>query len=129
MTTTQIFQPGIRMFDGDDLNKAFAIDGGSYLAGIVAAAGGGQANATKLLNTINEVDTVVTANDSVMLPQAKPGISVAVINNTANACQVFGLGTDTINGVAYGTGVSLPANKTSLYYCATLGKWFRLLSA
>ena len=129
MTTTQLFQPGFRLIDGNDLNNAFAVDGGSYASGITAAAGGGQANATLLSSAYNSVDTVVTANDSVKLPQAKPGVSITVINTTANAAQVFGSGTDTINAVAYGTGVSHPAGKVAVYYCAALGKWFRQLSA
>lgn len=129
MTTAQTFQPGYRLIDGNDLNNALAVDGGSYAAGIIAAAGGGQANATLLANSYNSVDTVVTANDSVKLPPSKPGTCITIINTTANTAQVFGSGTDTINAVAYATGVSHPAGKVASYFCASLGKWFRQLSA
>lgn len=129
MTITQTFQPGFRLIDGNDLNNALAVDGGSYASGLTATAGGGQANALALATAYNEIDTVVTANDSVKLPQAKPGVSITVINNTANAAQIFGAGTDTINGVAFGTGVSQAGGKVAVYYCAAIGKWFRLLSA
>ena len=129
MTTSQIFQPGFRLIDGNDLNNALAVDGGSYQAGIVAAAGGGQTNATLLTSSYNSVDTVASANDSVKLPPSKPGTSITIINASANATQVFGSGTDTINAVAYATGVSQASGKVASYFCVALGKWFRQLSA
>lgn len=94
---------------------------------IVAFAGGGQASATLLSHLVNSVDTVASAADSVKLPvPTKVGQVVIVINTTANAAQVFGSGTDTINAVATGTGVSLPAGKMGTYVALTIGtaaKW------
>lgn len=49
-------------------------------------------------------------------------------NAGANAMQVFGSGSDTINGAASGTGVSQPAGKVASYICTASGKWSRLLS-
>lgn len=94
-------------------------------AGITAHAGGGQASATALTTGINYVGTIVTAADSVKLAStAIPGVVQIVANGSAsNAMQVFGLGTDTINGVATGTGVSVPAGKTGVYFCYTAGAW------
>src|SRR5581483_560268 len=91
---------------------------------ITAFAGGGQANATPLSNEINRVTTVATAGDSVMLPVSFPGLSIAVINAGANACQVYGNGTDSINGVSAATGVSQMPSSATLYMCATAGSWF-----
>lgn len=91
---------------------------------ITAHAGGGQANATALTTTINRVATVATAADSVKLPTSAAGMVVTVINSGANACQVFGNNTATINGVASGTGVSLASGKTAVYSCVTAGAWF-----
>jgi hypothetical protein len=94
-------------------------------AGITAHAGGGQASATALTTGINFVGTIVTAADSVKLATtATPGIVQIVANGSAsNAMQVFGLGTDTINGIATGTGVSVPAGKTGIFFCYTAGAW------
>src|SRR5581483_1286549 len=89
----------------------------SALDGITAFAGGGQTSATQLNNEINRVTTVATIGDSVMLPQAKAGLSIAVINSGANSAQVFGNGADTINGVAAATGVAQMANSATLYMC------------
>lgn len=56
-----------------------------------------------------------------------------VINNSGNPITVFGYGTDTINGIATATGISLPAATSTLksgtaeFTCAVGGpgaKWF-----
>ena len=135
MAIPQIFRNGfLGVLKGQDLNNAISAPLYSYQSGITAKAGGGQASATKLLATLNEVDTVGTAADSVQLPFAKPGLKVVVVNNAAaNACQVFAGYNDpnnpTINGTAGTTGVSLAAGKTAEYVCVQAGKWFQLLSA
>lgn len=106
---------------------------GTVATGITAHSGGGQTNATALTAWYNRVDTVAVAADSVKLPAPSyTSQIVAVMNNTANATQVFGSGTDTINGVATATGVSLAAGKMALYVAETIGtaaSWRELLSA
>lgn len=91
---------------------------------ITALAGGGQTNATLLTSQTNRVSTVATAGDSIKLPVSAPGLELIVINSGANAMQVYGSGTDTINGVATATGVSQMANSTVIYTCVTAGSWF-----
>lgn len=105
----------------------------SVATGITAYAGGGQTNATLLAAGLNEVSTVATAADSVKLPVPVAGLEITVINaHASNSMQVFGSGTDTINGVATATGVAQAAGKTAVYRALTAGtaaKWFRVLSA
>lgn len=97
---------------------------------VAARAGGGQANATQLNARINRVTTVATAADSVKLPVSAPGETVTVINaHATNALQVFGTSPDTINGIATGTGVSVPAGKTAEFFCVTAGAWHMQLGA
>lgn len=107
--------------------------GGSVVTGITAHAGGGQTSATPLTGGINSVDTVATGADSVALPLAVAGTTIQVLNNAAsNSMQVFGAGTDTINGIATGTGVAQAAGKLGEFVCtksAPAGTWFRNLSA
>jgi hypothetical protein len=94
---------------------------------VTAFAGGGQAGATQLVAGINVVTVVATAADSVKLPLAVLGQSVVVINTSANAVQVFGAGTDTINGIASATGISQAAGTTKTYVAsksAPAGAWF-----
>lgn len=128
VTATSLTASGTVTFSGA------VVSGGSVVTGITAHAGGGQASATALTGAINRVDTVASAADSVALPAPTVvGQEVVVINNAAvNSMQVFGSGTDTINGVATATGVAQAAGKIATYVAVTTGAgaaWFRLLSA
>lgn len=97
----------------------------SYSDGLTAHAGGGQANATQLASMFNTVATVATIGDSVQLPPSRPGRSIGVVNNGANAMQVFAQNgsSDTINGVAGSTGVTQMAGSTVFYQCTKAGTW------
>lgn len=115
--------------------------GFSSQSGIIATAGGGQTNAFQLSFYVNEISTVATAADSVMLPPATNGSLVWVINHGANSVQVFGqpVGptgvSDTIAAnnsstqAAGGTGVAQAATKAALYVCFQPGLWKQFLSA
>ncbi len=100
---------------------------------ITAFAGGGQASATPLTTQFNRITTVATNADSVKLPApTATGQVVYVVNSASNSAQVFGSGTDTINGVATGTGVALAGGKVALFWAASTGtaaKWFMVLTA
>jgi hypothetical protein len=91
---------------------------------ITAHAGGGQGSATQLTAQTSRITTVATAGDSVVLPASAPGLELMVINHGANPMQVFGLGSDKIDDVAAGTGVSQMANSLVIYTCATAGNWY-----
>lgn len=97
--------------------------------GLTATAGGTKAAALPLVNAVNQISTCATAADSVLLPPAVAGISVLVINDGAASCQVFGQGTDTIDGVATGTGKALANAKRGIYSCYQDGKWVLILGA
>lgn len=103
-----------------------AIGSYRYLAGtnfetaITGLAGGGQTGATPITAQMSRIDTITTAGDSVALPKisASPGEQmpgglgqlVFISNNDpADSAQVFGVTPDTINGIATGTGITLPA--------------------
>jgi len=120
---------GFRMFAGEVLNALFGNPQYSTGVGYVAKAGGGQTSATLLTGTINSVDTVATAADSVLLPPALPGKVLFVVNNGSNSMQVFGTSTDTINGVAAATGVAQGAGQSCVYLCTALGLWFQVSQA
>lgn len=84
--------------------------------GLTAQADGTKANATELGYGINTITTVAGAADSVLLPPAFPGAIAIVINTVATAIQVFGSGTDTIDGIATGTGIDQAASARAIYY-------------
>jgi len=97
--------------------------------GIVAGTTRTQAGATVLVPGISRVDTstAVTAGttngDGVKLPAATSGDVVTVVNNTANIIQVYGNGSDTINGVAGATGIPLPPGGVNIFVAAAAGGW------
>lgn len=96
---------------------------------ITAHAGGGQGSAVLMTSSNNTVATVATAGDSVKLLPAFPGNIQIVTNAAANAMQVFGSGTDTVNGVATGTGVSQAGGVTTVYQSTVAGAWHSTLLA
>lgn len=92
---------------------------------ITAHAGGGKASATALSAVVNDhrVSVCATAGDSILMPPALVGQNHYVRNDGVAAMQVFGQGTDTINGVATATGIS-HANAMGVWYvCTTAGNW------
>jgi hypothetical protein len=99
--------------------------------GITALAGGARNSSTPILVLgANTVTTVATAADSVVLPKAVAGSVVWLRNaDAADAVQVFANGSDTINGTAGATGISVASAKTVLFVAATNGVWFSLLTA
>lgn len=109
------------------LNEQSAADG------LTATPSGSQTTSLLLTATKNNVTTVATAADGILLPLAVAGLRLEISNGTAaTSMQVFGNGTDTINGVATATGVAQAGAKSAIYFCtksAPGGKWFRVLSA
>ena len=88
-------------------------DDGIILGGdsaVTAFNGGGQANATLLVNQFNTVSVCVAPADSIKLPVCKAGNMFAVVNATANSCniypaagqQIMALGVDAPQAIAAG---------------------------
>ena len=100
---------------------------------ITAAAGGTQAGALALSasKTIHNVTTVASAADSVKLPLATGSGLMHWVKNSAaaNSMQLFGAGTDTIDGVATATGVAVAAGKSRICVDIAAGKYVSLLGA
>lgn len=117
-------------FVNSQFAAGFTIYGDTATDGITAFATGGQASAVKLTTKINRVTTVGTAADSVILPPAKPGMVIKVINAAAaNAMNVFPFVGDLINALSANTALSVAANKEIDFVCAIAGKWNTNLTA
>lgn len=95
----------------------------SWTTGITAFSTGGQTNALALTSMLNRLNTVAAQGDSVRLPTANPGMMVVIDNQGAFAAQVFGAGTDTINGIATATGISQGVKTVATYVCFVAGNW------
>ena len=121
------FLAGFKLTDGDVM-QALMDEMFSAENGITATAGGTKAAARPLTCAKNTVSVCATAADSVLLPAPQIGRTILVANRGAASMQVFGSGSDTINGVATGTGVAQAAGIESAYYCdgissAGVGTW------
>ncbi len=110
----------------------------SVANGLTAHAGGGQASALVLAAQCNQISTVGTAADSVVLPPAIAGAEISVTNNAAaNAANVYPAsatqggvaGGDAINALGVNAAFSLAANKTALFICNVTGTWAAVLTA
>lgn len=94
----------------------------------LTATGTNQGTALVVTAMQNRFTTVATSTGAI-LPIAVAGMSVVIINAGANGLQVYGNGSDTINGIAGATGVTLAAGKTADYITTVAGAWHQLLSA
>jgi hypothetical protein len=94
----------------------------------LTATGSNQGTAL-LITAMQSRFTTVAASTGAILPVAVAGMDLTIINAGANGLQVYGNGTDTINGTAGATGVTLAAGKTAQYITTVAGAWHQLLSA
>lgn len=101
--------------------------------GLTAHAGGTQGAALALSATksIHNVGTVGSANDSIVLPAATGSGTIHWVKNSAaaNSLQLYGLSTDTIDGVTSSTGVAVAAGKSRLVCDFASGTWLSILGA
>lgn len=108
------------------------------MAGSVITAGTTrtQAGATLITADITTVNTSTAATtgtnngDGVLLPLVGSGTDrILLINNTANPIQVYGNGTDTVNGIAGSTGIAFPPYSGATLIEASPGSWQCALDA
>lgn len=102
------------------------------MAGSVITAGTTrtQAGATAITADITTVNTSTAPSagtmlgDGVILPQVGTGQDrIFLINNTANPIQLYGYGSDTVNGAAATTGVIVAPNSAVVAIEANPGAW------
>lgn len=100
------------------------VGSGTGATGITAYAGGGQASATALTKTYNNVTVVATDGDSVKLPDAVLGKRVVVKNSdSAQVLAVFPTTGDEINGLAANAAVGIPPGCERTFWGISTGAW------
>lgn len=116
---------GPALQDGQWLLGVAAGNNRSYKNGIVAGAAATKATATQMPAGVQilEVDTVGVANGSVLMPAAVAGQIVMVFNNGANTLDIYGRGTDTINGSATANAHTLATLTAAVFFCGKTGAW------
>lgn len=101
----------------------------SVMDGLVAHAGGGQANGTAITAMTNRFVTVATIADSGTLPVSVAGMEITVINAATNSMNVFPATGEAINALGANTAFALAGGKTALFFVTTAGQWHTILSA
>jgi hypothetical protein len=91
------------------------------LTGIVAHAGGGQANAVQLTAMNYFIATVATAGDSVKLPPAKVGMEITNQSATATGPNDFPASGETINALAANTAIAVAPQSILIFFCGIAG--------
>lgn len=105
---------------GGNINvSGFLMDG--VTAGATADAGSAQGG-LPIVTGITEISTVGTTGDSTTLPTAVAGYVVRIINNGANACDVFPASGDNA-GAGVDTAVSLAAGNNITYVSYDATNW------
>lgn len=92
------------------------------LGAALSAAGTTVADATQLTKQFNRLGTVA-ASTGAILPAAVAGRHIVVFNDGANPAKIYGAGTDTVDGAAAATGVTLTNAKRAIFYCFTAGAY------
>lgn len=121
-TSSRQLIPGSRINSIDDQMNSYQ--------GLTALAGGTLTALTPAIDCANvSLNVVANANDSVVLPAAKAGLDIYIVNNGAASAQIFGNGTDTINATAGNVGVALGNGAAAHFRCIKDGNWRRFVSA
>jgi hypothetical protein len=119
----QPFQPGPRLVDGSDLNKAVSQDILTSQTGAVAN-GTTKATGTQITAAITEFDTVAPSGVAI-LPPAVAGTNITVFNYGANTLTIYPYATtDTIDGGSAGASTTLSAtNRAVGFFATSAGAW------
>lgn len=127
---TYRFTSSRQLLPGDWAN---GISDALYSAQTVVPVGAATQLAAVQLNG-SSVELLTGTASAVKLPASYPGAEVTILNNSGNAQQVFGTGTDVVqtSGTTYAaaaTGVVLASLACAVYRCVKLGFWQRITTA
>lgn len=107
-----------------------ALNVNSAINAITAHSGGGQGSAVALTKAISRVTIVAASGDSVKLPAALAGLSMALINAAAsNPLDCYPASGEVINALSANSPLVIAANKTVLFFCAVNGIWDSIVTA
>ena len=119
------FQTYFRLLDGQGIDTSLAFPQVATEDTITASTTQTQAGAYQLTAPLSRVTVSASAGNAVALPKANLGLEYTIINDGANAIQVYGnaAAADTINSIATATGISQPAGTKYTYTVTTAGNW------
>jgi hypothetical protein len=111
-----------------DLGTGYSTTGSgsfaTFSSGTITAATTHTQAAATPITAMQVAVTVGNAGDGVLLPPAQIGLELLIANLSASlAGQLYASGSDTINGTAGATGISLTANALTIVACFQATKW------
>jgi len=95
----------------------------------IIAVGTTQETATPLSNTINIVSSVTSGSNSVVLPEAIPGMTVYITNTSANVLNVFPAPNAAINTNIANAAILHNASTTLHYIASSTTQWYTVNAA
>ncbi len=118
---TYQLQAGITNADWVDISSSYYL---STANALTALSGGGQTGATLASANINRFTTVAAVGDSAILPAAKAGLEIMIINDGANDMNIFPASTESIDALSANAAYSLSVdNKNVTFVCPVDGIW------
>lgn len=115
---TTITVTGAGTFSGNT-SAAYAL---KSTATDLTAAGTTRADALQLAKEVNNI-TTAAASTGVILPVGVIGMEINISNNGASTVAVYASASETINGTAGATGVTLAATKFATYRYVKANTW------
>lgn len=100
---------------------------GQDAVGTIAGAGTTQGTATAVASTFTIISTAPSSS-GVVLRTSAGSPDQLIYNGGANTLKIYGSGSQTINGIAGATGISLPTLKAARLTAAGTG-WIAVVSA
>jgi hypothetical protein len=130
--------PAAGTFTSLTATGAAILSGGVHVSGQGAITGGGSSSrtsATQLTAMINDLAVVSATTLGVILPAAVAGGICVLMNRvtaSGHSLTVYGNGSDTVDGAAATTGVTLSDSATAgvaIFFCAVTGVWKSTMAA
>lgn len=97
-----------------------------YSANISAALGTTRADALQLNRAFTRLSTVASGT-GVILPTGVIGMAITIVNSGANPVKVYANGSETIDGTAGSTGVTLTNGNRCLYWFSAANTWHSMM--
>jgi hypothetical protein len=94
----------------------------SSVGNALTATGTDRATALQLAAQVNNV-TTTAASTGVVLPVGAVGMEITIANNGAETLQVYASASETINGTAGATGITLATTKFAKYWFTAANTW------
>lgn len=100
---------------------------GQSAATALSAAGTSRTDATQLAKAVNVLGTVASGTGVILPAIPAVGAQVILVNGGANTVAVYGSGSNTIDGTAGATGITMAATHRAMFIATSSSTWISVL--